>query len=94
MIPSHIDILLWHYVTPLSYERGGTDYREGSSKTLVSLGLLDKISPKEIGYSAYEITERGRAYIDALCVVPLPEQIWQIPWERNPANPRRPQEGN
>jgi len=72
--PLFIEIMLWYYTSPY-------DYREGDHsapavcefiKRALDLQLIKKrIIPEEEG-SQYEITERGAAWIKALCTTPLP----------------------
>lgn len=42
------------------------------------------------GLCAAELTDRGRAYVDFLCAMPLPVANWSLPVPWNPSTP--PQE--
>lgn len=37
-------------------------------------------APEPIRDACYEITDRGRAFVDALQTVPLPTQHWRVEW--------------
>lgn len=81
MTPLEIEILL-HYATR------ATDYRNGdfsapavrdAVERFVGAGLLVERDPGQT--PLYWMLERGHAYVDALCKLPLPVQVWVIPKE-------------
>jgi len=87
MTPLEIEILLFYYYC-------ARDYREGDhSAPAVKAALNNFLTADMIKHSnfhverfddgtlraRYALTDRGKAYIEALKQVPLPEQIWVVP---------------
>ncbi len=79
MTPLEIEILL-HY-----YTRAAGDYRDGDFSAPAVKDVIDwfkgsllEDNPDDAG-TAYRITDRGRAYIEALTDVQLPIQKWVMP---------------
>lgn len=79
MTPFEIEIMLHYYYRP-RYFRDGDFSAPASRSALESFcenGLLRE-APVNAG-ALYEITERGRVYVEALKSVPLPIQVWIMP---------------
>ena len=79
MTPLEIDILLHYYTRPGEYGQKDDNFNapavQSSFRRMESAELLEMVSPD----LPYKITERGKAYIDAFCKLPLPEQYWAVP---------------
>jgi len=85
MTPLQIEILLW-------YHSRMTDFREGDFSAPAVRAAIDAFRdetklietiPREklatnVNYT-YRLTDRGRAYVDALMTLPLPVCRWEIP---------------
>lgn len=82
MTPFEISIML-HYYTRVDDFRCGDFSAQAAGDALTSfldLGLLREVPYTEGGRAAdYGITDRGRAYVEALKAVPLPIQKWVMP---------------
>lgn len=86
MSPYGIKILLHYYAIPEEHEdaqRTPPIWTSTIDDFLLE-GLLrpsrpDEIDPSRYATATFQITERGRAYCDALQRVPLPVQVWVIP---------------
>jgi len=87
MTPLHINILLWHHTRAEPYAKYEPDHRNSPvvaayRHDLQEAGLI-KPDPQEhpegIEGSGWITTDKGRAYVDALCSLPLPECKWIIP---------------
>ena len=78
MTPLHIDILLHYYTRPGDYRDG--DFSAPAVKEYVGwLAGNDLISSAHCKVEKYEITDRGRALVDAICDTPLPINKWVVP---------------
>lgn len=74
MTPYEIDILLWYYARCEDHpdlERNPPVWRPTIAE-FMDRGLLSTPHTER----CYELTPRGKAYVDALQRVPLPEQVW------------------
>lgn len=85
MAPIHIKALLEIFAFPLKEQ---LDAAADTSRVgeLFNNGLVKNKDRSEEdedvrteGEHNYEVTARGVAYVEALCALPLPEQIWRIP---------------
>lgn len=71
MTPLQIDIMLHYYAM-------GDDYREGDFSAPAVKESIDWLDDERMilrtlsGNPQYRITDKGRAYVDYLCSVPLP----------------------
>jgi hypothetical protein len=81
MTPLQIQMMLHYYALVGPY--AGDDYRHANSPAVLSqrtelmvLGLLDTDGSRPSGYC---VTDRGRAYVLALCDMPLPVKTWVMP---------------
>ncbi len=87
MSPLEIGILLHYHISPVDYRDG--DFTAPAVRNaideFVSNGMLGPSVGGETQYSAaYQITDKGRFYVDALCSVPLPVATWFIPQPHPP----------
>jgi len=85
MTPLEIEILMHYYIYSTDYLDGVFDitpiqdaieHLRDESKLLEPTHLTNVYHDPH-----YRLTERGYAYIQALCNVPLPIQIWVMPAE-------------
>lgn len=81
MTPLQIEILLWYHGRAEDFERlDAPAVREAVDEFKGPLGMLELRAPAGGGdYRTYQLTERGRAYINALLMLPLPVCHWVIP---------------
>ena len=84
MSPLEIEILL-HY-----YQCFPTDFRDGNfcepavedaiERFRDTHNLLEPTQSMDVCHEPhYQITERGRVFVEALCNVPLPIKMWVVP---------------
>ena len=82
MTPLEVEILL-------HYRCSGRDYREGDFEAPAVREAIDYFRNRTgmletecngLGRN-YQLTEKGRFYVDAICSIPLPEAQWIIPNE-------------
>lgn len=71
-----IRILMHYYCFTSDYKSG--DFTASAVRAAIDrfrdeLGLLEGM---EGGDAAYELTERGRVFVEALRELPLPKQVW------------------
>ena len=75
MSPLQLHVLLWLYASPAKLEENmkGTNPNAIADAVaeLVEVGLAEPSSKTESGWCC---SEKGRAYVDALCSLPLPVQ--------------------
>lgn len=79
--PMELEILLWHYYSPCNYhdDKGTSEKAIDSSVwKLKELRLLE-LTNREGAERMYDVSERGKFYINALLSMPLPESKWFIP---------------
>lgn len=74
--PIHLRILLHYYTTPGDFPEQSPAVAEARER-LTEDGLLEKTGPDEDTWR--QITEKGKAHVEALCRLPLPEQQWVTP---------------
>lgn len=79
MTPLQLEILVWYY-------GHGDDYRDGDFRAPAVRDAIDAFHERDglIRISArsglcYEITERGKIFVEHLMAQPLPEQQWIMP---------------
>lgn len=85
MTPLEIDIIMHYYCRADDYREGdftAPAVRETINRFRDELGLLEP-NKRDRQFcepsAAYQLTERGRVFIDALMKVPLPVQKWVMP---------------
>jgi len=81
MSPLQIEILLHYHCFPSEHEivhRNPPIWPE-TRMWFLAEGLLAERSPPSPYGATYECTERGRAWIEHVCNLPLPEQQWRMP---------------
>lgn len=76
--PLHLMLLLHYHVTPDPWPQRGAPAVLEFTGDLIGLGLVEHVIKGKHGHQ-YGTTDRGAAYVDALCSVPLPVQRWAIP---------------
>lgn len=80
MTPLQIDILLNYYTTPVEYGRADDNFGapavQEAINWMIGANLLENCK-SELG--SYRTTDRGKAYVDGLCNMPLPVQKWYVP---------------
>lgn len=81
MSPIKIEIIL-HYYHAVDDYRGGDFSAPVVSEALndfISVGILTQLDDPA---PEYAITEKGRAYVEALMGVPFPVNVWMSPAEK------------
>lgn len=82
MYPNQIDVMIWYYVQTTDYpnNRVSDGQRQENLHLLVKHGLLrcGPVADRLVTGQVYDITDRGRAYVQAMMAVPLPEQMWVV----------------
>lgn len=73
--PLEIEVLLWHYYSPLPYPKNYPAHVKAFSK-FVNLGLL--IYNKDHSYPSYSLSEGGYMYVEQLKAVPFPRKVWAL----------------
>lgn len=76
MSPSELEVLLHYYYTPVDIENR-SDLQSRPVGRFKELGLLAITDTDHRSH----ITERGKAYVEAILSLPLPVQIWVTPNE-------------
>ena len=78
MSPLAIEILLWHYGRrdPYPWHSGGNAQQE-----IRVWAMKNDLLAIAMDRDSLEITDRGRALVEAMCAMPLPEKrvTWVIP---------------
>jgi hypothetical protein len=82
--PLAIAIGLHYWTTPTEYAADDENHRESPAvkeiiAEYVAAGLLVKRKTPSSYGATYEGTEGLRVYVEALCAIWWPQQIWQIP---------------
>lgn len=79
MTPVQLEVLLHHYYCPQPLSCPSRAQHDAQRYLLGE----DLITSRDAGASgAYETTDRGRAYVQALMELPLPTKIWVIDSKR------------
>jgi len=83
MTPLHISLMLHYYVklTPYSEHDAGHRYSEATIQYTKQLLAADMLTLKDYEQGLYEVTDKGRAYINALMSVKEPVCKWVQPEE-------------
>lgn len=85
MTPLQIKMMLHYYAIAAPYSKEDEDHANSPAVTEQREWLLNadmlRYSSKSSSESSsgYEVTERGEAFVDALCSLPLPVSKWVIP---------------
>lgn len=80
MTPLELQIVIHYYVRADDFPRGDFPAVREAIDWMTRAGLLRKRGDgDEAGESTYLIDARGRAFVEALCQAPLPEQRWVVP---------------
>lgn len=84
MTPFELEILL-HYYCHVddcnAYLRNPPIWPETRDRFIAD-GLLGLVPTGEVSDAVYRIMPRGRAFVDALQRVPLPQQTWTVRWPK------------
>lgn len=77
MTPLEMTIMLHHYGSTAPWDHVSRHSLAGIAalRKLVQELMLEKSLPDAGGVVTYEITDKGRAYVEALERVPLPELV-------------------
>lgn len=54
-----------------------------TSDSWTTSGMLEQIPLEEGKYSTYRLTEKGHVFVDALCALRPPIQVWVMPPNAN-----------
>lgn len=78
LTPLQINLLLHYYAiaAPFDPQRDDAPAVRTQLTELLMLGLID---PDAGSPSLYRVTDKGRAHVEALCSLPLPECKWTTP---------------
>jgi hypothetical protein len=82
MSPLALKVLLHYYVTPLLFEKNSAHDLELEAITeFIRQDLIKWRAAGDVrdGHHALEITDRGRAYVEAILATPYPVIRWVIP---------------
>lgn len=80
--PLELEMLLHFYVSAAPYPRSSPEHDKGRA-WLIGHGLIQETDQFRVGPNntvATVCTERGKAHIQSLLCVPLPEQKWETDW--------------
>lgn len=75
--PNNLDILLHHYCSSAPHERESAPAVVEGHRFLIN-ELMIKSTPTP---GVYEVTDKGRTFIEHLMKVPFPVQKWEVPNE-------------
>ncbi len=84
MTPLEIGVLLHYYTTPGDYAGVSNvfDYHcppgpwQECLRKFIDSGLLRETLPDEVSTQRLHLAERGRAYVEAIMAVPMPQKVW------------------
>lgn len=81
MTPLQITMMLHYYAIAAPYSKEDEDHANSPAVTEQRGWLLnaDMLRYSSKSSSGYEVTERGAAFVDALCSLPLPVSKWVMP---------------
>lgn len=90
MTPLHLQILLWTHTRPTRYAEYEPGHANSSvvkdyTESLIHNELIERDPqpkhPSDLDYTASNLrtTDRGRAYVEMLCNLPLPVCKWVQP---------------
>lgn len=85
MTPYEIDVLLWYSARCEDHPdmiRNPPVWRPTVDQ-FKALDLLVLASKEMSRGTCYELTDRGRVYVEALQAVPLPRPTWKVDWPRD-----------
>jgi hypothetical protein len=85
--PIHLLPLIEIYCSPAAENCPHVKIVQGSFRPieeLMDMGLIEvSEEPHDGEYHGLQVTDKGRAYVDAVTSVPLPVQKWTVPCELN-----------
>lgn len=76
--PLHLKITLHYFVSPEPFETRNPSAACSHCNDLVECGLIERIEANPYG-AVYQITERGKAFVEMLKRTPLPVNRWMDP---------------
>lgn len=83
MTPLDIEILLHYHCSGSEFDRLDAPACRDAVDDFLREGILRERSDEEnhtrAHHRMYEPTDRGRALVNALCMVPYPVQVWILP---------------
>lgn len=74
--PLHIELMIHYRCSPARLTNQSAPAVVDYTADLHAHGLIEDDNSRESGWSA---TERGEAFIEALCRTQLPEKVWSLP---------------
>lgn len=74
MTPNEIDVLMHCYTSPMIHERFEAPAVQEAIGMLLALGAVEKDSNR--GDDQYRTTNLGRAWVEAICNVPVPTAVF------------------
>lgn len=79
--PIVIQFMLACYYSPKPAEQIGELWRKPIGDEVRGWLLAQKLitPPPEPPWATYEVTEKGKAWVDMLCATPLPVAVWGPP---------------
>jgi len=80
MTPNEIEILIHCHVSSLPHPRADVPAVKEALDALVENDLIVQHSGTD---GVYSTTDRGKAHMQVLCSMPLPEKIWVVPFGKN-----------
>ena len=80
MSPLKLHVLLWLYASPAKLEENmqGTNI-DALANAVMELAEVDLVEESSKTDSGWCCSEKGRAYVDAICNLPFPVKRWEIP---------------
>lgn len=81
MTPLQIKMMLHYYCSPTPYAKYEPHHAHSEAVFDQRANLMDEglLVPVDSAMASYECTEKGKAYVSALCAMPLPIAKWVIP---------------
>lgn len=81
LTPLQLEVLLHTYYSPSRYPRMSGPAKEAID-LFVDCGIFFEVAEQaEVNYSGLSVTEKGKAWVEAILSVPMPVQKWEIPKE-------------
>ena len=78
LTPLHLMLLLHYFTTPDPWPQAFAPAVVRFTDDLLGLGLIHGPTARSPARMTYDTTEKGNAYIRALCTLPLPVARWVV----------------